>query len=180
MRTVNRTWIVRAVAVALLLGAVTATAAEAGWWSEYVTDESSLPAEVQEVVLEALLGPEGEYAAHATYAAIIDEYGRVNPFVNIMASEAKHIEALQRILDRYGIAYPENPYLGEVDAPGSLAEAAQAGVDAEIANVALYERQLATAADHPDILEVFLNLQTASQESHLPAFQRAVSRYAGS
>jgi len=50
-------------------------------------------------------------------------------------------------------------------------------VDAEIANVALYERQLETLADYLDILEVFLNLQAASQKQHLPAFERAAARY---
>jgi hypothetical protein len=180
MRTTKQTWIVRIAVIALLLGSVTATAAEAGWWSEYVSGGSPLPTDVQEVVLEALLGPEGEYAAYATYATIIEEYGAVNPFANIMASEAKHIEALQQILDRYGIAYPtENPYLGKIDPPSSLAEAAQMGVDAEIANVALYERQLETVSEYSNILAVFTNLQTASQENHLSAFQRAALRYAG-
>ena len=52
-------------------------------------------------------------------------------------------------------------------------------MDAEIANVALYERQLETAASYPDIVEAFVNLQTASQENHLPAFERAAQRYVG-
>ena len=91
MRTVKRTWIVSSAVIGLLLGSVTGVAAGAGWWSEYVSDESALPAEVQEAVLEALLGPEGEYAAYATYAAIIDEYGALNPFASIMGSEANHI-----------------------------------------------------------------------------------------
>jgi hypothetical protein len=50
-------------------------------------------------------------------------------------------------------------------------------VDAEIANVALYEEQLAAVADYPDIVEVFVSLQMASQENHLPAFERAAARY---
>jgi hypothetical protein len=179
MRTAKRTWIARALVGALLLGAVTATASDIGWWNGYISEESTLPADVQAVMLEALLASDGEYAAYATYAAIIEAYGDVNPFVNIMASEAKHIDALKTILDRYDVPYPtENPYLGEIDLPGSLAEAAQAGVDAEIANVALYERQLSTASSYPDIVEVFVSLQTASQENHLPAFERAVARYA--
>jgi hypothetical protein len=181
MKTLRNRSIARIAVVALLIGSITATATSASSWSETVSAESQLPVDVRQAVLEALLGPEGEYAAYATYGAIIDEYGTVTPFTNIMASEAKHIDALKQILDRYAVPYPvENPYLGTIDAPRSVAEAAQAGVDAEIANVALYERQLAAAADYPDIREVFTNLQTASQESHLPAFQRAAVRYAGS
>jgi len=64
-----------------------------------------------------------------------------------------------------------------IEAPASLAEAAQAGVDAEIANVALYAEQLEAVSDYPDIVDVFINLQRASQEQHLPAFERAAARY---
>jgi hypothetical protein len=138
----------------------------------------TLSPEAQAAVLDALLGEEGEYAAYAMYAAIIEAYGSVNPFANIVRSEANHIAALQKVLDRYGVEYPEeNPYIDAVTSPASLAEAAQAGVDAEIDNVALYEAQLAAVAGYADIVEVFVNLQTASQERHLPAFERAAARY---
>jgi len=137
---------------------------------------AALPADVALAVVEALVGPEGEYAAYATYAAIMEEYGNVQPYANIMNAEARHIAALQKLLDRYGIPYPTvNPYLGQVAAPASLAEAAQAGIDAEKANVALYEQQMAVVAAYPDIARVFANLQAASQDSHLPAFERALA-----
>lgn len=158
--------------------AVAGIAAEDGWWRSCVTADSELPAEVQEMVLEALVGPEGEYAAYATYAAILDTYGAVNPFSNIMASEARHIEALTSILDAHGVPYPEeNPYLGTIEVPESLVAAAQAGVDAEIANVDLYEQQLEAVANYPEITRVFLSLQSASLNQHLPAFERAVDRF---
>jgi len=171
-------WLVGLLVAILATSAIAGLAAERSCWDSYVTTDSTLPVEVQDMVLEALVGPEGEYAAYATYAAIIETYGDVNPFTNIMKSEAQHIEALTTILDSYGIPYPEeNPYLGAVDVPKSLAAAAQAGVDAEIANVDLYERQLKAVADYPDILSVFINLQSASQNQHLPAFERALARY---
>ena len=178
MNRMKRTLIVGTAVAALVIGSVAALGAGNGWWKTCTTEQSMLPIEAQEAVLEALVGAEGEYAAYATYAAILDEYGNVNPFANIMAAEAQHIDALKEILDQYEIAYlEENPYLGMIEAPNSLAEAAQAGVDAEIANVALYEEQLEAVADYPDILEVFVNLQTASQEQHLPAFERAAARF---
>jgi len=169
-----------AVAV-LAMSSVMALGAGNGWWKPCVAEpeqQSLLPNEVEAAVLEALVGAEGEYVAYATYDAILEEYGNVNPYANIMAAEAKHIDALKDILDRYHVAYPdENPYLGVIEAPASLAEAEQAGVDAEIANVLLYEEQLEAVADYPDIVDVFLNLQSASQEQHLPAFERALARY---
>jgi hypothetical protein len=177
----KRTLVVGTTIAAVVIGSIMALGAGHGWWKTCVAEPEPtllLPIEVQEAVLEALLGEEGEYAAYATYDAILNEYGNVNPYTNIMAAEARHIDALKQILDQYEVAYPtENPYLGEIQAPESLAAAAQAGVDAEIANVALYEEQLEAVADYPDIIEVFINLQAASQEQHLPAFQRAVARF---
>ena len=178
MATVKRGWMIGLLAAIVAVSGIAGLAADETLWTAYVTTDSQLPFDVQEMALEALLGPEGEYAAYATYAAIIETYGEANPFKNIMASEARHIEALTSILDDYGVPYPEeNPYLGLIEVPASLAAAAQAGVDAEIANVDLYEGQLEAVADYPDIHNVFVNLQSASQNQHLPAFERAVARY---
>lgn len=182
MKRMRRTLAVGTTIAVLVIGSVMALGAGNGWWKTCVSEPeqsvSMLPIEAQEAMLEALVGAEGEYAAYATYDAILNEYGNVNPFANIMAAEARHIDALKQILDQYDVSYPtENPYLGMIDAPDSLAEAAQAGVNAEIANAALYEGQLEAVADYPDIVEVFVNLQAASQEQHLPAFQRAAARY---
>ena len=178
MKRLTRVLGIGAATVVLALGGVAVLGANDGWYGSAASAESVLPADVQDAVLDALVGPEGEYAAYATYEAILAEYGQVSPFANILKAEGSHIDALKQILDRYGVPYPdENPYLGVVEAPGSLAEAAQEGVDAEIANVGLYEEQLTVAADYPDIVAVFTNLQTASLERHLPAFERALARF---
>jgi len=170
----------RAIVALLVVGVATLGAGTAGWGRDVASSQRTLPADVEDVLLDALLGPNGEYVAYATYAAIIDAHGAVRPFISILASEARHIEALQQILDRYGIPYPrENPYLETVEAPDSLLAAVQAGADAEIANIALYERQLEAVAKYADILEVLVNLRAASQQNHLPAFQRAAIRLAG-
>ncbi len=132
-----------------------------------------LSEEAKQAILEALTGPEGEYAAYAMYDAVIAKFGEVEPYVSIREAEARHIEALKRLLDRYGVAYPENPYLGQVPAPESLEAAAKAWAEGEIKNVAMYDRLLAAVADYPDAVRVFENLRRASQEKHLPAFQAA-------
>jgi len=178
MATKERGWKIGLVVAIVATIAIVGLAADEAWWTSYVTTDSGLPADVQVMVLDALVSPEGEYAAYATYAAILEAYGDATPFTNIMASEARHIEALTKILDAYGVPYPEeNPYLGTIEVPASLAAAAQAGVDAEIANVDLYERQLESVANFPDIYQVFVNLQSASLNQHLPAFERAATRY---
>ena len=133
-----------------------------------------LAEKAEAAVLEALIGPEGEYAAYASYAAVLEEYGDVEPYATIAEAELRHIEALQRLLDKYGVEYPTvNPYLGTIEAPADLATAARAWADGEIANIALYDELFPAVVGNSDITRVFLNLQFASQEAHLPAFELA-------
>lgn len=122
---------------------------------------------------EALMGPDGEYAALASYQAVLDEFGQVEPYATIKAAEARHAEALVRQLNRMGVDTPaENPYLGLIAAPADLQTAAEAWAVGEIANVELYDELIAQAT-HERLIEVFENLRRASDESHLPAFEAA-------
>ena len=82
--------------------------------------------------------------------------------------------ALQRQFEKYGLPIPKDTRAGHVKAPASLAEAAQLGIEAEKANVAMYDRLLARVTDYPDLARVLGNLQRASRDNHLPAFQAAV------
>jgi len=120
-----------------------------------------------------------EYHAWATYSQVLDDFGPVQPFLNICDSEQSHIQALQRLFQRYNVPIPSNPW-GTATVPrfSSLHQACQAGVRAEIDNGELYTRILG-ATRRSNILEVFQRLQTASQERHLPAFQRAAARLGG-
>lgn len=112
-----------------------------------------------------------EYKAHETYAQVIRDFGEVRPFINIVEAEARHIEALLALFDRYGAAPPENRWAGEASRFASVHAACLAAVAAEIANVALYDRLLQSTR-RADILDVFQSLRAASQDRHLPAFQR--------
>ena len=119
-----------------------------------------------------------EYLAWATYDQVIADFGEVRPFSNIRESEARHIEALCTLFARYGLSVPENPWPGKVARYASLQAACEAGVTAEIANGEMYKRLLG-ATQRPDILAVLRNLQEASQQRHLAAFQRCAQRSAG-
>ncbi len=122
---------------------------------------------------EALMGPDGEYAALASYQAVLDEFGQVEPYATIKEAESRHAEALVRQLDRMGVDTPtENPYLGLIAAPGDLESAAQAWAIGEIANVELYDQLIEQASDER-LIGVFENLRNASADSHLPAFELA-------
>lgn len=131
----------------------------------------SIAARTRAALVEAL---EDEYKARATYRAVIEAFGRVRPFVNILASEQRHIDALARLFERHGLALP--PDRAKAGAPASLLEACRTGVAAEIENAAMYDRLIAAAEGHPEIQRVFRRLQDASQNRHLPAFERGVER----
>ena len=119
-----------------------------------------------------------EQHAWATYDQVIADFGEVRPFINIRDAEARHIEALCTLFARYGLPVPENPWPGKVARYASLQAACEAGVAAEIANGEMYERLLGSTR-RPDILAVLRNLQEASQQRHLAAFQRCTRRSAG-
>jgi hypothetical protein len=123
-------------------------------------------------LLEAL---DDEQRAHATYNQVITDFGEVRPFVNIVESEGRHIDALTELMQRYQVPVPTNPWPGKVPRYGTVAHACAHVVNAEIENAALYDRLLATT-DRPDIRGVLRNLQEASQQRHLPAFQRCAQR----
>ena len=118
---------------------------------------------------------EDEYRARATYRKVIETFGPVRPFVNIVDAEDRHARALLALLTRFGIEPPADTWPQHVTAPSTLAEACRAGVEAEIENEAMYERLLKQITD-PDALTVMQRLQRASRERHLPAFQRCLER----
>ena len=92
-----------------------------------------------------------------------------------MQSEAAHIAALERLFNAYGLPIPPDTYAGNVQAPTTLKDAARIGVEAEKANVAMYDGFL-TYVQEPDVRAVFAQLRSASQVKHLSAFQNALSR----
>jgi len=112
-----------------------------------------------------------EYHSWATYDQVIADFGKVQPFSNIREAEAHHIESLRTLFVRYELPMPKNSWPGKVERYASLQAACKAAVAAEIANGAMYDRLL-IATQRPDIIKVLHNLQKASEERHLPAFQR--------
>ena len=109
------------------------------------------------------------------------KFGNARPFSNIIEAERKHEAMLIGLYETYGVAVPENGYATGVliapAAPETLADACKIGVEAEIANRDLYDGNLLPAvAAYPDITLVMQRLRDASEESHLPAFQRCANR----
>lgn len=119
-----------------------------------------------------------EYRAWATYDRVIRDFGPQRPFINIREAEARHIDALRSLFLRYDLEVLENPWPDRAPRFASIREACEAGIEAEIANGALYER-LMRSTRRQDILAVFRNLERASREHHLPAFRRCATRGCG-
>ena len=125
---------------------------------------------------QALIGAlEDEYKARALYEKILERFGPVRPFSNIVRAEQRHIERLLPLFARYDVAVPEDTWPQRVSAPATLREACADGVTAEEENAALYEGYLSTV-QAPDVRAVFLYLRDASQDHHRPAFQRCLDR----
>lgn len=120
----------------------------------------------------ALMSSDGEYAAAASYQAVIDAFGPVEPYLTIKEGEERHIDALIRQLERLGVEAPPNPYLGKIEAPADLETAARAWAEGEISNVDMYDGLL-LQTDNTNLVRVLTNLRRASLESHLPLFEAA-------
>jgi hypothetical protein len=131
-----------------------------------------ISADLSESEVEALLQAlDDEYKAWAVYDQVIADFGAVRPFTSIQKAEESHIAALVTLFERYGLAVPQNQWPGAVPSFDTLADACAAGVQAEIENAALYD-ELFSMVDNAGIIQVFTNLQQASETRHLPAFQR--------
>ena len=112
-----------------------------------------------------------EYRAEAIYQKVIDKFGNVRPFTNIIGAEQKHSSALILIYEKYGLPVPANEWYGKVPEFDTVADACTAGASAEIENAALYDAQM-SKVDNADIIATFTSLRDASLNNHLPAFQR--------
>ena len=130
---------------------------------------------LEAVLLEAL---DDERKAEATYGAVIEKFGEVRPFINIIEAERRHSAAIERQMTRLGFAIPANQWQSRGMAPDTLAEACRIAIEAEVENIALYDRLLPAIADD-SVRHVLQNLQDASRDNHLPAFRRCLERENG-
>ncbi|MBC3803082.1 hypothetical protein GH808_01315 [Acetobacterium fimetarium] len=115
-----------------------------------------------------------EYAAQAEYSGIIETFGAIKPYKNIVTAEAKHINALIPLFGTSNLAVPANDAKAQVVIPDSLKQSYEIGIDAEIKNIEMYNRFLEENLP-TEVRRVFESLRNASQ-SHLAAFERAANR----
>jgi hypothetical protein len=131
-----------------------------------------LDAQTQQAMIDAI---NDEYHAHAFYSAVIEKFGEIRPFANIVHSEARHIDLWKGLFTKYGLPIPPDTFAGNVNAPDTIQAACEAGVEGEIANVAMYD-QFLSFVQQPDLRAAFTQLRHVSQNNHLRAFQRCANR----
>lgn len=126
-------------------------------------------AAVLEMMSSAL---QDEYHAQAVYQGVLDDLGPVFPFTNVVRAEQSHAASVTQLFTGRGVTPPVSAWsVANVPHFQSLAQACSAAAEAEVANIALYDRYL--AADLPlDVRNVFSNNRAASVNGHLPAFTR--------
>jgi hypothetical protein len=126
----------------------------------------------QQAMIEAI---NDEYRARAFYTAVLNKFGPVRPFLNIVQAEDRHVQLWNRLFSQYGVPIPQDTFAGKLEAPGTLREACQMGVEAEIANVRMYDNFLRFVQES-DLRAAFSQLRWVSQNNHQRAFERCVSR----
>jgi hypothetical protein len=113
-----------------------------------------------------------EYLAEAIYQGVLNDFGQLQPFVNVLGAEVRHSTAIGRLYVARGLAVPvSTSNVATVPHFTTVAAACAAGTVAERKNIAMYDDLL--RADLPaDVRQVFSNNRSASALNHLPAFER--------
>jgi hypothetical protein len=134
-----------------------------------IQDSVETDPEVLAAMAEAI---QDEYRAETIYIRVVDDFGEVRPFSNILFAEVRHSEAIARLYQARGLIAPVNQWtLDGVPGFASLAAACGAGVDAEIDNAEIYEKYFDLELP-ADVRQVFESNRAASLYNHLPAFER--------
>uniref|UniRef100_A0A7C3IH13 DUF2202 domain-containing protein n=1 Tax=Gracilinema caldarium TaxID=215591 RepID=A0A7C3IH13_9SPIR len=121
-----------------------------------------------------------EYLARAEYQGIIAQFGTIRPFSNIIEAEGSHVSWLEQAFKNYKLPIPKDEAKAYIHVPATLKEAYEAGVQAEINNIAMYDRFLASPLvqdpKYTDLKTLFTNLRNASK-NHLEAFKNQLNRF---
>jgi hypothetical protein len=121
-----------------------------------------------------------EYLARAEYVAIMTKFGQIPPYSNIKQAEEQHIAWLKDMFASLKLALPVDVAAKYIHVPSTLKEAAQAGVQAEINNIAMYNRFLAQPVlrdpRYAAVADLFTRLRDASS-NHLAAFRKQLEKY---
>lgn len=113
-----------------------------------------------------------EYRAETIYQGVLNDFGAVLPFVNILSAEQRHSTAIARLFTSRGLPVPANAWtVATVPHYPTVPAACAAGVVAERENIAIYDRYAGLTLP-ADVRQVFESNRAASLNNHLPAFEQ--------
>jgi len=118
-----------------------------------------------------------EYHAYETYSKVLEKFGDIKPFSNVLQAEIRHYQELSLMLKKYQIPMPINDWVGKIDPPASLLEASEIAVAAEIDNIKMYDNLISHAKAYPDVLDLLYRMQASSYNNHLPSFRQEVLKH---
>lgn len=170
---------VRAIAFALMVSLTLAAAGAAGTLTAY--GNAAAKADDSLTIEDMLLyAAQDEYFARAEYVAIMAKFGTAKPFSNIKSAEENHLVWLRDAFTAYKLPFPKDEAANYIQVPATLLDSYKAGVQAEIDNIAMYDKFLASpliqGGQNPDLKTLFTNLKNGSL-NHLDSFQRQVGKY---
>jgi len=170
-RNLIKGMVVAGLAVAAVMTFSVASVSAASVYDEYALETTYTYEVDQEFTLEEMLNYaiQDEYMAQAEYQAIIATFGEVRPFSNIVVAEQTHIDLLLPLFAEYGYVVPENTSAANVVIPESITSALSTGIQAEEANIAMYQVFLGQDNLPDDVRLAFEYLVNASAR-HLAAF----------
>lgn len=156
----------------LVLAAVLAAVTTAACDSKRSPTAPTPPAVDAALVAALTRAIQDEYRAETIYQGVINDFGQVQPFVNVLTAEERHSAAIGRLFTARGLATPASTStVATVPRFATVPAACAAGAVAERENIAMYD-DLLRAALPADVRQVFSNNRSASLVNHLPAFER--------
>lgn len=177
MKRAIGTWIALVAVAALAAPAFATAPSDFGAAGALAAIEAGTTLSVESMLRYAA---EDEYLARAEYRAIMARFGAMRPYTNIEASENQHLDWLRAEYAARGLPFPADDAASKVIVPADLKAAAQAGVDAEIGNIAMYEAFLASPLmakpENASVASLFAALKRAS-ENHLGSFRTQLTRF---
>jgi rubrerythrin len=90
---------------------------------------------LQEMLTYAI---QDEYLAKAEYEEVIEIFGAIRPFSNIIRAEVRHINMLKPLFNKYNFNIPVDTAKQYVVFPNTIEDALEIGVQAEIENIDMY------------------------------------------
>ncbi|NKB56972.1 MAG: DUF2202 domain-containing protein [Alphaproteobacteria bacterium] len=124
-----------------------------------------------ELDFEALkLALRSKFKTCALYHMVLQAFGPVQPFKDLLKIEDKYRMVLEGLARRYDVSAPPNEWEGQVAIPVSFVEACEEAIELERENDTLY-LDLLSREENPALRRVLMRMRNVSQISHLPSFK---------